>query len=141
MRLSSVLCVVSCICLVGIGLGCGKSDGPELGGVTGTVMMNGEPVPRVNVTFIPKDKGSPSYGGTNEHGEYSLMFDQNRPGAAVGQHDVLIEAPEQQTDDSGRPLNPAPKVKIAKKYQQPGALSADVESGQNVLDFTLDASK
>ena len=93
------------------------------------------------ITFIPQGKGSPSYGGTNEDGVYRLMFNQNRSGAEIGAHTVIIESPEPETDDSGIRIDEAAVVSIPKKYRQPGVLTAEVDSGRNRLDFDLDAKE
>src|ERR1700704_2279939 len=55
-------------------IGCGSGNGPPLGTVTGIVTLNDEPVPGVAVTFVPRGKGSPSYGATDENAEYQLLF-------------------------------------------------------------------
>ncbi len=90
MKKTSSRLLVTCVDLACFSLGCGGGHGPRLETVTGTVLMNGEPVRGVNVTFIPHVNGSPYYGRTNENGEYQLMFNQHRAGAEVGVHTVLI---------------------------------------------------
>lgn len=122
-----------------LALGCGGGKGPELATVTGTVMLNGDPVPGVNVIFIPQDGGSPSYGGTDPKGVYRLLFNQRRAGAEVGLHSVLIENPDPKTDDSGKLIGEQRAINVPAKYRQPGALSADVASGRNKFDFHLEA--
>jgi hypothetical protein len=138
MSRSSLFLLVASIVSVSFGSGCGSRGGPPLGTVTGTVTLDGEPVPGVSVTFIPEDRGSPSYGGTDENGVYRLFFNQNRLGAEVGTHNVIIENREPETDDSGKLIDDTPVVKIPKKYQQPGQLTADVGSGRNNIDFDLE---
>ncbi|HEY4262438.1 MAG TPA: carboxypeptidase-like regulatory domain-containing protein [Schlesneria sp.] len=125
--------------IVCFSLGCGGSDGPKLGDVTGTITMNGSPVPGLNITFIPQDKGSPSYGGTDENGKYRLLFNQHRSGAQLGKHDVVIKNREPETDDSGNRILTGVVTEIPQKYGEPGALSTEVHSGKNKLDFALDA--
>ena len=134
----SLFLVVASIVTVSLGSGCGGRSGPALGTVTGKVTLDGEPVPGLSVTFIPEDRGSPSYGGTDENGVYRLYFNQNRVGAELGSHKVIIENREPETDDSGKPIDDTPIVKIPKKYQQPGQLTADVGSGRNNIDFDLE---
>lgn len=120
-------------------LGCGGGKGPELATVTGTVLMNGDPVPGVNVIFIPEEGGSPSYGGTDPKGVYRLFFNQSRAGAELGLHRVLIESPEPKTDDSGRLIGERTALRVPARYRQPGVLSAEVSSGRNKFDFHLEA--
>ena len=53
---------------------CGAS-GPQLGAVTGTVRLDGKPVPGAVVTFISKEPdGTSSDGKTDASGKYRLEF-------------------------------------------------------------------
>ncbi len=126
------------VALVVFGLGCGRSSGPSLGTVTGTVTLDGEPLSGVRVTFVPQEKGSPSYGVTDENGSYRLYFNQKRFGAELGTHNVVLQNCERETDDSGKPVDDTPIVPIPRKYQLPGQLTADVDSGRNSIDFDLE---
>lgn len=126
--------------MICVGLGCGGSSGPPLGTVTGTVTLNDEAVPGVKIVFVPEGRGSPSYGVTDEDGGFRLLFNQNRAGAELGMHHVLIENPEPETDDSGRIIGPTLAVKVSDKYRQPGALSAEVSMGRNEFEFSLDVN-
>ena len=117
--------------------GCGYRNGPTLGTVTGLVTLNGKPLKAVNVVFTPKEKGSPSYGGTDNNGRYYMKFNSTRSGVQVGSHSVQIENRTIETDDSGNPLTPVNSIPVPEKYTQPGALSAEVFPGTNELDFEL----
>lgn len=131
---------VVCAAVVCLSLGCGDGGGPQLGNVTGVITMNGTPVPGVNVTFIPEGKGSPSYGGTDKDGVYRLMFNRQRTGAELGKHQVMIENREPETDDSGNRILSGVIITVPPKYSQPGTLSTEVRSGQNQVNFDLDAA-
>ena len=122
-----------------VATGCGGNSGPPVGTVTGTITMNGQPVPQANVTFIPEGKGSPSYGGTDDRGVYRLFYNHKRAGAELGKHNVIIQNREPETDDSGNRILSGIPVTIPAKYQQPGALTAEVRAGSNEVNFTLDA--
>jgi hypothetical protein len=130
---------VPAMTIICLSVGCGGNDGPKLGDVTGTITMNGTPLSGVNVTFIPQEKGSPSYGATDEGGKYRLLFTQHRSGAELGKHHVVIKNKEPETDDSGNRILTGIVVTIPEKYGEPGALSTEVYPGQNKLDFALDA--
>lgn len=78
--------------------GCGSNE-VKLASVSGTVTMNGEPLPGTTVLFRPRTtegdselKGAAeSYGKTDEQGRYELavvMTGDN--GAVVGPNDVII---------------------------------------------------
>ncbi|MDZ4686430.1 MAG: hypothetical protein SH850_15280 [Planctomycetaceae bacterium] len=122
-------------------LGCGKADGPELATVSGTVTLDGKPLPHVNIRFIPeKEGGSPAYGGTNADGKYKLMFSQDRAGAMLGMHRVEIEPREPEIGENSDPKAAAAQaVTIPAKYLERGALTADVKQGANTFDFALDS--
>ncbi len=122
--------------------GCG-TDGPPLGAVTGRVTLDGKPLSGAVLTFISQsEKGSPSYGGTDDQGRYSLMFTNTKSGALVGDHLVEIETTKVSTAEArelvaqGMPA-PAPYVAIPRKYKKPGALTAKVAAGSNTIDFEL----
>lgn len=130
-----VLAIVGWATLTAIG--CGHQDGPELAAVTGKITLDGQPLKRVNLRFVPEQPGgSPSFGGTNPHGQYKLLFNAHQQGALLGKHRVEIELANPELDDSGRPLTPT-VVKIPRKYLQPGVLTAEVKQGKNTVNFEL----
>lgn len=117
-------------------VGCG-SDGPELADVTGTVTLDGKPLQGARVTFAPESKGSPSYGMTDAEGNYSLMYSRDESGAMVAKHNVSIETEKLSAEDMAEGV-PVPEfVPVPEKYNQPGALTADVKPGDNDIDFDL----
>ena len=122
--------------------GCGPG-GPQLGEVTGTVTLDGKPVPSAIVTFISKEPdGTSSYGKTDASGKYRLEFTSERSGAMVGSHDVEIITKRVSADeapDTGT-LAKTEFVAIPKHYAR-GALTAEVKSGSNVCDFPLSSTK
>ena len=118
--------------------GCGQQTGPELAAVTGKITLDGQPLPRVNLRFIPEQPGgSPSFGGTNANGQYKLLFNAQRTGAMLGKHRVEIEPASVETDESGKPVPGAQVVKLPPKYTRAGALTADIKAGKNTVDFEL----
>lgn len=138
MRLfSNVLTVLTILPVLGM-VGCGQQTGPELAVVTGKITLDGQPLPRVNLRFVPEQPGgSPSFGGTNDNGQYKLLFTAQRTGAMLGKHQVQIEPAEPATDENGKPLPGIPVVKLPKKYRKQGVLTAEVKAGKNNVDFEL----
>jgi hypothetical protein len=123
--------------------GCGQS-GPELADVTGTITLDGQPLPKVGVVFRPVGPGaSPSYGGTNKEGKYTLLYSQDKKGAMPGEYEVDLEVTRytkseiEQMKAEGN--EPPPPVTIPKKYRQSGVLKATVKPGPNTIDFALDS--
>jgi hypothetical protein len=131
------LCVAAS--LVVLCSGCGSS-GPELGQVTGTVTLDGQPVPRASITFAPVEKGPASMGGTNKDGRYKLLYNTDRQGAVLGKHNVTIRSLEQDPDGDDKPSGPAP-VKVPAKYSQVGELTAEVKAGSQEVNFELSSKK
>jgi hypothetical protein len=82
--------------MMGLAAGCGSED-YKLAPVSGTVSMNGKPLPNCHVLFQPigtKDHPNPgpgSYGATDAHGRFTLnAHTVDKPGAVVGKHRVAI---------------------------------------------------
>ncbi len=61
----------------------GCSESARLLKVTGTVRYKGKPVPNVVVNFLPAE-GRPSWGLTNDKGEFKLSIDKKTEGAVTG---------------------------------------------------------
>ena len=122
--------------------GCGSS-GQQLGAVTGTVTLDGKPVPGALVTFISKEPGgTSSYGRTDANGKYRLEFTTDQFGAMVGGHDVTIvttRVSKEDESDTGMVVK-TEFVPIPIHYAR-GALTVEVKSGSNVHDFALTTAK
>ena len=127
----TLFCVVLC--------GCG-SDGPELADVTGTVTLDGKPVPNATVIFNPVEAGgSTSLGKTDDQGNYRLEYSQDKKGAMLGKHEVEIStqkiAADEMPDDGGAAQTAY--VPIPAKYRKRGELTAEVKDQRNKIDFAL----
>lgn len=126
--------------MIGAGLfaGCGSTDRPELGSVTGTVTMDGQPLPNVWVMFNPTTGGRTSIARTNEQGEYKMMYLEGTPGVNIGSHQVVIvtyneDEVEEMRANTGSPV----KDPIPAKYNTQTTLTAEVTDGKHVIDFPL----
>lgn len=136
-------------------LGCGPS-GPELGRVTGRVMMEGQPVTAGSVSFWPGD-GRPARGSIAEDGTYELTTFKRNDGALVGEHRVTIKAtrlsePVPELDSTAAEIahfsrKGAKRIRAAhvtwvvpEEYSEvdTSPLVATVVSGQNELDFSIE---
>ncbi len=127
--------------------GCGN-DGPEIADVSGIVTLDGKPVTGSDSHLLPRrHEGSPSYGGTDPQGKYTLMFTRNKYGAMLGKHRVVIETQKisagEAADMKAEGQEVPVYVPIPKKYasaggtlgrgqvrQQPARLRADEQVGQ-----------
>jgi hypothetical protein len=127
MRLLSLVILASSLLLLP---GCG-GRGPKTARSSGTVTMNGKPLPNVGVTFLPTKKGPVAVGNTNENGEFTLTTNRKGDGAVIGKHKVTIGIAQEGQKNPG----------IPDSYSEPGTtkLSADVEAGKaNVFTFNVE---
>lgn len=133
--------------------GCAEvGDRPELGQVTGTITMDGEPLEGIAVVFYP-DGGRPARDTTDAEGKYDLIYIRETRGTKLGHNRVEI-APDEEVDEEeeeavanadseDRPSKPQPepaRPKIPARYNRKSELEADVQPGGNVLDFSLESA-
>ncbi len=118
-----------------LALGCGH-DGPELGSVSGRFTYQGKPVANASVMFQPVDKGPPSVAATDEDGRYTLLFNNDREGAVLGEHKVYVTLEDSYLDEQGD------LIEIADTLPEScgdGSMKATVKSGSNEIDFDIPA--
>lgn len=139
----AVFCVVAAL-LAGCG---GGGDVPDLGSVTGKVMLDGQPLAGASVTFSPAN-GRPSNAETNEDGTYELMYLNGVSGAVVGEHTVSIstykekefgddEEPDESEKDGEEIESVETPEKIPVVFNQKSTLKKTVEAGSNEIDLDL----
>jgi hypothetical protein len=113
--------------------GCGDSDRATLVPVTGTVTQGGKPLAQADVMFLP-ERGAPSSGKTDANGQFTLMFNDGRPGAVVGKHKVLISVPgttpPPPTGEEKAPARATPSV----EFRQQAEVKPD---GENKLTLQV----
>ena len=117
--------------LLSLFVGCGGGDDstPDLVEVTGTVMMNGKPVEKALVYFVP-ETGAMSNGETDASGKFSLMYRGQMKGAAPGKSIVKISKSD---GEAGAELIPG-------MFNASSVITRDVASpGPN--DFLIDLDK
>ena len=114
------------LCLIVVS-GCGYTD---VAPVTGTVTLDGAPLIGASITFQP-DNGRPSYGGTDQYGNYKLFYSMEQNGAVIGPCTVTISTATE--DDSGKRR----KEMIPKKYFDKEKIKVSVEAKANRIDLKL----
>ena len=130
-------------------LGCSPNDQPELGQVTGTIKLDGQPVVGIDVVFQP-ESGRPARGRTDAEGKYELTYIRNTKGTKVGPNrveiapseDGVVEDESEGTDEESKTATKRPvsgKPKIPARYNTNSELKVDVKSGNNVLDFDMES--
>lgn len=137
-----------------LSFGCGPGNPYDTVKVTGTVLVDGQPMQDVNVSFNPDGSDAPdAYGSTDAKGEFTLTI----PGAPVGsgavpgvyhptfRKIVTEERPKAETPEEQAALEDKYPVKttyvVPEKYGNrttSGIDSVKVEKGQpNVFKFEL----
>jgi hypothetical protein len=112
--------------VVAVGLvaaaGCGGRGFAE---VTGTVLIDGKPLPGAFVTFVPEGPDAVrGVGSTNDEGRYRVIRPGGKLGAMIGTNRVSVTG-----GDAGRALPP--------QYNTQTTLSCDVKRGANVYDIDI----
>ena len=121
-----------CISIAACG---GRSDLPSLGNVTGTVTVDGQPVPNVTVQFTPVEGGRTSSGITDSSGQYRLMYTADTSGAQLGKHEVrLVPSAEAPSDDQMDLMTP--QAGLAAEHMQ-RTFEFEVQSGRDTFDIVL----
>ncbi|MFW6170269.1 MAG: carboxypeptidase regulatory-like domain-containing protein [Planctomycetota bacterium] len=115
--------------------GCGGND--NLGGVYGTVTMDGEPLADALVTFAPLEPGRPAAGRTDEQGRYELVFSRDAEGALIGEHLVSIST-YNVVPGEGDTEKVIPES-VPAKYNVNSQRKVTVEAGSNEFNFDLDS--
>lgn len=125
--------------------GCGSS-GPEVGYVSGTVRMDGEPLPYATVEFYP-EQGRPSVGTTDEQGHFELGYTATRKGALLGTHSARVSTVRESgqfTGPDGKPL-PGMGEKVDPKYNQDSQdnpeMRFEVKPGRNTIDLSVKSAQ
>jgi hypothetical protein len=113
-------------------VGCGGPEHPDVGRVSGTVTLDGQPLSDATVMFQPTE-GRASVATTDKAGKYSLIYLDGVPGAKLGSHKVIIRT--EIPGEDGQP--PIAKEKLPKKYHEQTELTAEVKPGSNTFDFPL----
>lgn len=127
-----------CICLASLLLaGCSQApeDMPDVAPVSGTVLLDGQPLPYATVVFQPTE-GRSSNGQTDAEGKYELRFNQDTMGAELGAHQVIITT-FREFDHPSDPNQKASPELLPAKYHSKSELTATVESGDNEISFEL----
>ena len=116
--------------------GCG---GPkDVGGVSGTVTLGGQPLADAMITFSPTaEGGSSGVGQTDSEGHYTLSYAAGVQGAQQGANEVRITT-FREAEPDGDPPQPAVPEKVPAKYNVKTELKVEVKAGSNILDFPLE---
>lgn len=118
--------------------GCGRGDRPDLGSVSGTVMLDGAPLADAYVQFLP-EKGRPSTCRTDANGRYTPVYIRSISGACLGRNAVFISTLQNEpaTDSVNGKVVPKSPERVPARYNVDTQLEVDVQPGSNRFDFEL----
>lgn len=123
--------------------GCGGAS--RLGQVEGVLRLNGEPLANVQVEYWPESEGRRSIGVTDEDGRYELTTDDQRAGAAIATHRVVLHDLNlygDPSEDPGKKPRPGKQVKRSRlpaAYEQAikTPLKKQVKDEKNTINLDL----
>lgn len=130
--------------LLALAFGCSESMvEPELGTVTGTVTIDGQPGANLLIQFEPQapigGKGNEVGGGstatTDAGGAYELSYKGNAKGAVIGSHLIRITSAAGGGPAGGEAA--AAQVAIPPMYNTDSTLRKDVSKGENKIDIDI----
>ena len=101
----------------------------------GTVTLDGKPLPKAVVTFVPVGGGRQSSGVTDAEGVINCGFSGDRMGARLGKHKVRIF-----TSGTEETAGTHEKERVPAKYNANTTLECEVAGGDNEFNFDLSSS-
>jgi hypothetical protein len=120
--------------------GCG---GPNAASVSGTITLDGKPLPTANVSFYPDGGTSaPAYGQSDANGRYSLSTGTDA-GLAPGKYVAVVVAtkdPPQPYDKTGAEIPPIPITPHKYSDTNTSDLKVEVKAGGNNIPLALQSS-
>ncbi|MCA8995874.1 MAG: carboxypeptidase regulatory-like domain-containing protein [Planctomycetaceae bacterium] len=121
--------------------------------VTGTITLDGKPVPDAIVIFEDVEHGTQSYGITNSSGRYSLMFNSEQSGVMPGEKIVRMGTTikilglnssegegesEGETGEEGNSTSPPEgEDLIPEAYRKDSPLRVSVDPSKTTINFDL----
>jgi hypothetical protein len=137
---------ISVLLAIGLGVGCGEKP-PRVAKVAGRVTLDGKPLGKASVTFVPmatkgnENPGPTAQGITNAEGRYEVSVDTSTPGAVVGKCRIYITTilsdPAIDERDAGGPIRKV-RDKVPSRYNLGTELEFDVpRSGTDQANFDL----
>lgn len=131
--------IIGIIAVLGLALaaGCSQSEYGDLGHVTGTVTLDGQPYPNALVNFAPVSGGRSSQGITDQAGRYELIYIRTTRGAEPGQHKVIVTTVPAEESGMENRRGKQPVEVLPARYNTRSELIHQVERGPNTIDLDL----
>ena len=131
MHRMSFLKIVTVLILLPIIGGCSK--GRPMGDVQGRVSMNGEPIAKAAVRFIPIDGDTPTTGGSVQDGRFRVEVPVSKQRVEFSAN--VIDREKTPPNANGDQV--VMKALIPPRYNKQSTLTLDVVSGLNEPEFKL----
>jgi hypothetical protein len=117
--------------------GCGSSTEAT---VTGIVTLDGNPIPKGMISFVPANEGTQAYAMSDESGNYEV-YTGRVEGLRAGEYKVTVVARKQPTITKTADGGPAPpgEAITPRWYAYPdfSGLSFNIEAGSNEINLQL----
>lgn len=104
--------------------GCGSSITTA---TTGTITLDGNPLPDAEVIFTPEGGGRPAVAETNAQGDFELIYTIGQLGAPPGKYVVRVRTATTTVNDAGKEVIVPEKVPA--KYNDQSQLVCEVIQG------------
>ena len=136
-----LLAGMAAIGFLGLLPGCGGSSSnlPPLAPVSGKVTLDGNPLPRGTVTFIPDEskgtKGPTAVGQIGPDGRFTLQTAQ-QPGAVLGHHKVRVRARQEAKTPQEEGKEPS-LIPLKYENENTSGLTFEVKAGRNEFNIEL----
>lgn len=149
--MSKVVCLASLLTLSAVA-GCYRAPQMDysvanLIQASGTVKLDGQPLPNAVVTFEAPQNGTMSFAMTDTAGKYRLQFDSKMTGVTPGQKVVKISTTRKilglneteggEVDPATAPKTDSSQEVVPDRYNRKSKLVVDVEPSRTVYDFDL----
>ncbi|MCI0456797.1 MAG: carboxypeptidase-like regulatory domain-containing protein [Gemmataceae bacterium] len=122
-----------------VGVGCSKEI--PVGEVEGTVRLGGAALANVAIEFLPDPEkntnGPRSTAVTDAQGRYRLRCDDQRNGAVVGWHRIVLADTQEERPAQGQAPKSAPRIPIQYTTAAQTPLRKEVKVGTQTIDLDV----
>jgi len=141
LRNRNALKLLTCLSVVAVGCGGGTGDAPKTVPAKGTITVDGRPMGKLSVAFMPT-QGKVATGETDSEGRFTLMTNTPGDGAVVGTYTVsvapILEVQEAMPGMDGyKKPGPPPFAKKFTDHKKSG-LTATVDADPDKNDFKFE---
>ena len=125
------------LCALVLLLGCGSSNTQA---TTGTVTLDGEPLPDSEIIFTPEGGGRPAVAMTDASGNFELIYTVGQEGAPPGKYVARVQTSTTIYDADGEET--IVEEKVPAKYNRNSTLTFEVKQGAaNHFDIELESDE